>query len=564
MAMKSKREPLTISRMYVLAAILITLCTGSLHAKSYEAARYDVTLHLDSQGVLSVTETAVFHFIAGPFTFVYRDISASSTDGIDSVQAWINGRPCPLGKGPGEVEIHGSSPVVVRWHFPPILDGNGTFTVQYRAAGTVRREESGQGLRWHALPPKRDYPIGSSEVVLEYPEDITPQSVELWSGGPEFVVTRGRAVAHLVNPPMRSDIIVDARFAPGSFGGPAPAWPVAQLRKEAAKQQGASFGGLAGIVVLVLGAVWLVRIRRPAFPGPVIPAGISGFSPPGPLAPALAGSLISAGGLRLGVLLDLGRRGVLRIEEVRGRFLGARHFDVVLCPGNPALAPHERALLESVFPAGQRTVRLQRFLTGLSGQMPARIREELLAAGLTDASRLRTRSRILLVGGLGFASAVALILIGLAVFAGGKLWLAGAAMMTFGAGLVLFALFALVLGATQSVCTESGVVEAARWKSYASHIRQAARGREILPGPGDMEQLLPYAAVFGVMTPLLKRQAREGGLALPPWFQAIQYAGGSDGGSFIAFTSACDTSTSSGDGGGGGGGASGGGSSGAG
>src|ERR1017187_10092189 len=146
-----------------VAAILLS-CIPAF-GKYYEAEHYNVTLHLDSQGVLTVTETVDFHFVAGPFEYVFREIAATETDGIAGVQAAMDGRPCGSGTGPGEVEIHGSSPVMVRWHFNPVMTGTHTFTVQYRAAGTLRPAGDSQALIWRVLPPQHNYHIGSSESV---------------------------------------------------------------------------------------------------------------------------------------------------------------------------------------------------------------------------------------------------------------------------------------------------------------------------------------------------------------------------------------------------------------
>ena len=160
----------------LMPVAVILLSSVSAFGKYYEAERYDVTLRLDSQGDLAVTETVVFRFVVGPFQFVFREIAATETDGIDHVQAWFDGRPCALGTGPGEVEISGSSPVMVRWHFAPIMSGSHTFTVQYRATGIMRPAGDSQALSWRVLPQQSNYSIGASVIDLEYPPGVEPQA----------------------------------------------------------------------------------------------------------------------------------------------------------------------------------------------------------------------------------------------------------------------------------------------------------------------------------------------------------------------------------------------------
>jgi hypothetical protein len=197
--------------------VLMLLSSVCAFGKYYEANRYDVKLHLDSRGGLTVTETVAFRFVVGPFSYVFREIASTETDGIENVQASMDGRPCASGTGPGEVEILGSSPVMVRWHFAEIFSGTHTFTVQYRAAGTVRPSGDSQTLVWRVLPQQRSYGIGASEIVLEYPPGVAPRTVALRSGAPDFEIGRGSAHATMVNPPMAEDVILGAQFPAGSF-----------------------------------------------------------------------------------------------------------------------------------------------------------------------------------------------------------------------------------------------------------------------------------------------------------------------------------------------------------
>ena len=174
-----------------LTAILFLLCAGSASGKYYEAEHYNVNLRLDPRGGLMVTETADFRFVAGPFTYVFRDISATETDGISDVRASMDGVPCAAGTGPGEVEVSGRSPVKVRWHFPSILSGNHKFTVEYRAAGVLRLRAGAQELIWRALPQQRGYNIRIAEIRLEYPGVVQPVAVTLGNSTTEGYAERG-------------------------------------------------------------------------------------------------------------------------------------------------------------------------------------------------------------------------------------------------------------------------------------------------------------------------------------------------------------------------------------
>jgi uncharacterized membrane protein YgcG len=552
----------------LLAALFLS--SLSAFAKYYEAEDYDTTLRLDSRGDVTVTETVVFRFVAGPFRYVFRDIATNETDGIEDVQAWMDGRPCASGTGPGEVEIRGSSPVTVRWHFEPVLAGTHTFKLQYRAAGLLRPGRDSQTLVWRVLPRPREYQIGASRIVVEYPAGVEPRTIMLRPDLPRFEIGKGRAQVQVVGLPMGMDLLVNAEFPAGSFAGMEPGWQAAQERLHRDLGRGERFGAAISVIFLALACWWMFPIRAAAKPRAAgLESGAAIASPPSSLPPAQAGWLLGKPALSVGTLLDLASRGVLRIEEAKRGFLGARRFQVAMCGSAAPLAPHESVLLQLAFREGETSTGIQDFFSRLrNSKFVSAIRSEAQAAGFVDETRVRARRVLLVAGGLGLAAGLALFLIGIAsskhaesALVAGVAGVLGVAV--FGAGLL-----AIILGAMQRIWSDPGVIAAAQWKAFADYLGLAARGRAALPGPGEFERFLPYAGAFGVCVPLLKRQEKEEGIALPPWFQAIQSAAdGSDAAAFVAFMGSCDSSASGGHGGagaGGDGGASGGGASGAG
>ena len=66
------------------ALALLPLASSAAAAKEARAARYDVDLAVQADGSVLVTETVVFVYTGGPFTFVTRDIPAERTDGLYS------------------------------------------------------------------------------------------------------------------------------------------------------------------------------------------------------------------------------------------------------------------------------------------------------------------------------------------------------------------------------------------------------------------------------------------------------------------------------------------------
>ena len=142
-------------------------------AKDYLAERFDVQFDLQSDGSALVTETVVFRFDGGPFTYVFRDIDAANTDGVAFLEASMDGEPMPLGTQAGQVEVTGSDPLKVKWHFAPTSDSTHEFVVRYRVAGVVRKLEA-DTIHWRALPDEHEYPIDRSSVTITYPASATP------------------------------------------------------------------------------------------------------------------------------------------------------------------------------------------------------------------------------------------------------------------------------------------------------------------------------------------------------------------------------------------------------
>src|SRR3974390_2506650 len=210
---------------------VLLLSTVPASAKHYAADRYDVELQLDQRGSLAVTETVVFRFGAGPFHYAFREIATTETDGVEGVEAWMDGRLCAPGNGSGEVEIDGASKVRVKWHFLPLSNEVHTFTVRYRVAGTLRTSGDAQTLIWRALPSERAYRIEASDIVVEYPRGIHPSTIALRGRGPGFIAGDGQASVHLRELRPSENVVVQARFAAGAFASSPPFWQTAGDRR---------------------------------------------------------------------------------------------------------------------------------------------------------------------------------------------------------------------------------------------------------------------------------------------------------------------------------------------
>ena len=122
--------------LVLLVSLFVTI--PALAAKSYYAECFDVQIDIQENGSALVTETVEIRFSGDPFTFAFREISATNTEGITFLDASMDGVPMPLGTEAGQVEVEAGRPLKVTWHFSPTVDAAHVFTVRYRADGVIR------------------------------------------------------------------------------------------------------------------------------------------------------------------------------------------------------------------------------------------------------------------------------------------------------------------------------------------------------------------------------------------------------------------------------------------
>lgn len=568
------RKVLALLLVLGVLAGLLGACGGD--GKSYSADRFDVDLAVQPDGSLVVTETVDFRFEGGPFTFVFRDLAFSEIDGIDRLQATLDGEVLPQGTGPGQVEIQAGDPLQVTWHLPPTSDATHSFGLTYRVQGAIRQLDDADALIWRAIPEEHDYEIASSTVTLSYPSSTSLLAEpSVWDRRAAVEGSAGLVTLQVQDIDADEGLVVEARFAPGSLLSAPPVWQAAQQERSQHTQPTLLLGLGAALLTLLLASVGLVvfarRFRRPQASQPVAP--IRRTEPPSQAAPAIATRLAGSGSPALATLFDLAQRGVLSIDEQASRW--GRSFTLHRQPGPAALRPHEHGLLDALFQTKhgiEDELPLPKVGTRLAGQnkqFNKPLDEEMALAGLLDTQRQAQRGRLvaagvlaLLLGGVGFGIGM----VWSAVSAENGQWSVlpmAAVLAGLGAGLFIAGLLGLIVSATFSTWTEQGERAAADWKSFAAYLKDVAKGKEALLDTARFERYLPYAAGFGLGEPWAKRYQEQSGFSAPPWFQALRTDDSSA--AFVAVMVASQASFSSGGAGAGGAaGASGGGASGAG
>ena len=553
------------STILVLVLSISLLAVQSVRAaKSYYAEYFDVQIELQEDGSAVVTETVKFHFEGDPFTFAFREVSATETDRLTFLDASMDGMPMPRGDQPGHVEVEEGDDLRVTWHFAPTSNAAHVFVVRYRADGVVRKAD-GDTLIWRAIPEDHDYAIQYSTITLTYPADASLQGQPILDWDFDAAWEENRVTLTAGGVPEDEDLILTANFAADSLTSATPQWQIRKEQVNAAAARAVPVGLWVGIATLVLGGLGLFTYARSQSRDLNISPVISIASPPSDLSPALVGALMKQPHTFMGALFDLARRGVIEIREEKGSW-GTKNYRLLRKEHAVPLTSFEQGLLSAIFKPEETQVNMGEVagrLATAKKRFEAPLEQELIQRGWLDPDRKQKRSRLAGIGLTALLLALALVIVTLFMGSGWSVNVELAAIFgaVAGASLAIFllALALLIYAGTYSVLTPAGDEQAARWRGFAEYLRQVSKGKEPAIRPDYFERYLAYAAAFGLGAGWTKYFESLDGVPLPVWFHAMP-GSGSNFGAMVAMMSASDSTGSAG--GAGGAGASGGGSSG--
>jgi hypothetical protein len=549
------------ARRAAAAAILVlTLFPSVSAAADYVARRFDVAAAITDAGGLEVVETVVFEFQSGTFQHVWRDIPVARTDGIEILEARMDGVAFPRGEGAGRIEVSGRRRIRVEWRFAPIGPSVHTFELRYLARGVVYREGGQDVVRWRLLPTEHRYTIAESRSVIRTPgAPARPARLETRRVAAASSSSRPDGV-EIVASAIRSNgwVIADLRFARGSIAASTPQW---QQRDAYARALAPEW--MIGAAGVFAAAILVLVMMRQSYPSPTVPAGdATATSPPEPLPAAVASVLAAKGGFSgyqsAPTLLDLADRGVLGVRELPRAF-GVRHYEIAKVRDAHALADHEAEAIRIAFGGREEPVSLSKARARLgraSRRFNAALDRDLARLGFLDPERRAVRRRMMVTSiVLIVAGAVACI----AVVPFTARFQAWPALLPL--ALVLGGIIGVVMAASATPLSDQGLIHAARWRGFKRHLKAIAETRDARAADHVEPRWIVYGIGLGLAYQWAKFLKRHPSAA-PAWFTAAAH---DDRGAFAAFVGSHGASSGAhGGGGGGGGGAAGGGGSGAG
>jgi hypothetical protein len=542
--------------LLLLGCLLIPGPAWAAGPGNYAASRFDVTATVQSGGGLAVTETIVFDFQSGIFQKVWRDIPSTRTDGLEIVEARMDGEAFPRGTGAGHIVISGNSKIRVEWHFAPTGPSTHTFELRYVARGVAYSDGNRDVVRWRLLPAEHRYRIADSRATIVAPVRAIAPRLEK-DGVKRATMTVSEESIQILADRIDGNgwIVAEVHYPQGSIVTTMPNWRQREIRATALAPRWAT----AAIAVFVAGVLIVLGSRQGyASPGFQTDPG-SAVQPPEALPAALAAALAARGrtsGFQsVATLLDLADRGVLVVRELPRR-IGKRQYELAQVPGKHDLADHEEEALTLAFAGGGDAVTMSKARARLARgarRFARSVTHDLAELGLQDPDRTAIRDRLnvvaiglLVAGGIGCIGAAALI----PRFEGWPFLLPLA--------LALSGMVGAVIAINTTTLSDAGLLRTAQWRSFRHHLKEIAARRDDAGGAAVRPRWIVYGIALGLASQWSRYLKRHPEVA-PRWFIAATRDSGD--GSFAAFVGSGAASTSAG---GAHGGAAGGGGSGAG
>ena len=221
--------------LLVLVALLATaalgLAAGPAAAKDFAIRNVTIEAQVRPNGDLRVRESRTLEF-DGDFSYVYWDLDATGSDGIEVLGASGPGGPYSYtddwaARPPDTYHWSTTGDRVNVQLFFRLSDTTATFTVEYVARGAADRWNDTAELYWKFIGDETAKPCDDVRVTVTLPEGVTQDQVRAWAHGPLWGEVRitPRAQVVMTVSPLPEYTYVEGRIL-------FPATALAKLRSE--------------------------------------------------------------------------------------------------------------------------------------------------------------------------------------------------------------------------------------------------------------------------------------------------------------------------------------------
>jgi uncharacterized membrane protein YgcG len=524
-----------------------------LDAAAMEIESFDVSILLDPDGTIFVTETIDVDFGALERHGIFRTIPVSY--GREETIAGIpvgtryalrlrvlgvedeNGAPIRFTTLPEDTNVF------VRIGDPELtVTGKRTYVIAYRVQRAINYFETHDELYWNATGTEWDWPIHRASARVQLPSEVAPETLRHQTFTGAFGSRTTKAAERFGAQTYEAEAtgllpgegLTFVLGLPKGVLEPLPAW---RERWWKAGDNVAYFV-VALLPILTFAAMLFLYLRTGRDPGRRTPIVVE-YEPPEDLSPAEVGTLLDE---RIDIpdivstVIDLAVRGYLAIrEEETTRLLFLTNMDYrfeKLKPADDAMQSHEREFFSALFPSGD-SVLLSRLKNRFYSSIPSietAIMRQMLSKGLfpRDPASVRRFYR-----GIAVAFALVSLFIGIFLLSSGQVRYflppQPVAFVVFSAVAIiatsiLVRLFARVMPAK----TAKGA-RLARYclgfREFVTRVEKDRLERMSREDPTLFERVLPYAMVLGCADEWAERF--EGLLTEPlSWYVSTSFTPG--------------------------------------
>jgi len=167
----------------VFALLLVASLAGPVSAKSYHFGQVEMTVIVQQDGSMHVTESWEYVF-SGDFHYAYRTMTlARGTDIRNFVVSEPNQRYVEQpGESPGSYNVSTGSDFRATWYYQA-NDERRTFALDYDVLGAVIKHADYAELYWQFIGKDCDVPADSAHVGVTLPGSIPSSEIRVWSHG---------------------------------------------------------------------------------------------------------------------------------------------------------------------------------------------------------------------------------------------------------------------------------------------------------------------------------------------------------------------------------------------
>jgi uncharacterized membrane protein YgcG len=152
----------------------------------------------------------------------------------------------------------------VTWYYPPLAEGQRTFTVAYTVMGGVRVGEEHDEIWWVGIFPDRDVPVQESSITINLPAPVARDALAVaWPAAEGVAAAEGRHVRVTRDTPLPPGeaLEVRLRFPATLIDSAPPAWqqPARQNRIDINEVYWFCFGVVIFIMIMVIVVPYSMR-----------------------------------------------------------------------------------------------------------------------------------------------------------------------------------------------------------------------------------------------------------------------------------------------------------------